>query len=100
MDTAQTSGQALFGGGGLFGAAAQTSSSGPFGSSGGDSQGGGGLFGKPGGGLFGQVEKQMDPSCIYTPMEQLTEAEKAAFLAPEFELGNVPTRPPPKELCF
>ena len=101
-DTAQPSGQALFGGAGLFGAAAQAGSGGIFGSSGGDSQGGSGLFGKSGGdgGLFGQVEKQMDPSCIWTPLDQLTEAEKAAYLAPEFELGNVPTRPPPKEWCF
>ena len=97
----QPSGQALFGGAGIFGAAAQTSTGGLFGSSGGDTQGGSGLFGKSeGGGLFGQVEKQMDPSCIWTPLDQLTEAEKAAYLAPEFELGNVPTRPPPKEWCF
>ena len=98
---AQPSGQALFGGAGIFGAAAQTSTGGLFGSSGGDGQAGSGLFGKSNGsGLFGQVEKQMDPSCIWTPLDQLTAAEKAAFLAPEFELGNVPTRPPPRELCF
>merc|ERR1712179_429435 len=89
--TPQPTGQSLFGGSGLFGAAAQSS------------VGGGGLFGKAdssGSGLFGQVEKQMDPACIWTPLDQLTEAEKAAYLAPEFELGCVPTRPPPKELCF
>lgn len=89
MSTTQPSGQALFGGSGLFGAAAQPS------------PGGGGLFGKSeSSGLFGQVEKQMDPSCIWTPLDQLTEAEKAAYLGPEFELGCVPTRPPPKEWCF
>merc|ERR1712215_341408 len=101
----QPTGQALFGGSGLFGsAAAQTSTSGLFGASGGDSSSsGGGLFGKPaggGGGLFGQVEKQLDPFCFWTPLDQLTEAEKTAYQAPEFELGNVPTRPPPKEWCF
>jgi len=53
------------------------------------------LFGKP-----AEVVKEMDPSGTYTPLDQLTEEEKAAFLAPEFELGSVPTRPPPKELCF
>merc|ERR1712179_774230 len=78
--TPQPTGQSLFGGSGLFGATAQSSVG--------------------GGGLFGQVEKQMDPACIWTPLDQLTEAEKAAYLAPEFELGCVPTRPPPKELCF
>jgi len=91
VSTTQPTGQSLFGGSGLFGAAAQTST------------GGGGLFGKSdssGTGLFGHVEKQMDPSCIWTPLDQLTEAEKAAYLAPEFELGRVPTRPPPKEWCF
>merc|ERR1712013_472454 len=90
--TSQPTGQSLFGGSGLFGAAAQSGGG-----------GGGGLFGKAdssGSGLFGQVEKQMDPACIWTPLDQLTEAEKAAYLAPEFELGCVPTRPPPKELCF
>ena len=31
---------------------------------------------------------------------QLHVDQEAAYLAPEFELGNVPTRPPPKEWCF
>ena len=82
-----TTGSSLFGGsqpasgGGLFGSTATSSS--------------GGLFGKP-----GEAVKELDPSCFYTPLDQLTAEEKAKFESLEFELGLVPTRPPPKELCF
>ena len=69
--------------------------------------GGGGLFGSStsstGGGLFGKAAEavaELDPACFYTPLDQLTDQERAAFSAAEFELGMVPTRPPPKELCF
>ncbi len=37
---------------------------------------------------------------LYTPMEELTPAEKEQFMADKFTLGKIPTRPPPKELCF
>merc|ERR1712029_232082 len=85
--TSSTTGSSLFGGsqpasgGGLFGSTAASSS--------------GGLFGKP-----GEAVKALVPSCFYTPLDQLTAEEKAKFESSEFELGLVPTRPPPKELCF
>ena len=37
---------------------------------------------------------------LYTPMEELAAAEKEQFMADKFTLGKIPTRPPPKELCF
>lgn len=36
----------------------------------------------------------------YTPMNELTEEEKAQFMATAFTFGKIPERPPPKELCF
>lgn len=40
-------------------------------------------------------------SCnYYSNLEDLTEEEKKAFEATEFELGKIPIKPPPKELCF
>lgn len=37
-------------------------------------------------------------SSTYTPLDQLSSDEKAAFQAPKFVLGKIPTRPPPREL--
>ncbi|KAK3595329.1 hypothetical protein CHS0354_004484 [Potamilus streckersoni] len=39
-------------------------------------------------------------SSLYTPMDQLTEDEKEQYVSPTFSLGRIPTRPPPRELCF
>merc|ERR1712110_294754 len=94
-----SSGQGLFGGSGgsgssLFGSS-QPASGGLFGLSSATTSAGGGLFGKP-----AEVVKELDPKCFYTPLEELTDQERAAFQCSEFELGCVPTRPPPKDLCF
>ncbi|XP_062590060.1 nucleoporin NUP42-like [Saccostrea cucullata] len=39
-------------------------------------------------------------SNTYTPMDKLTAEELAEFQATHFTLGKIPTKPPPKELCF
>jgi len=93
------SGQGPFGSGSgagssLFGSS-QPASGGLFGSSSATTSAGGGLFGKP-----AEAVKELDPKCFYTPLEELTDQERAAFQCAEFELGCVPTRPPPKDLCF
>ena len=36
----------------------------------------------------------------YTELDQLTEEELKAFEALTFEIGKIPMRPPPKQLCF
>lgn len=36
----------------------------------------------------------------YTPVDKLTSQELEQFKAPTFVLGSIPTKPPPKELCF
>ena len=56
---------------------------------------GAGLFGKP-----AEPVRELDLACFYTAAELLSEEEKAAYLAPAFTLGQVPIRPPPRELCF
>jgi len=53
--------------------------------------GGTGMFGK-------KVEDQLDSS-IYSLLQALSTEELEAFKAPRFELGKIPERPPPKELC-
>ena len=79
------------GSGGLFGTPAQPTA--------------GGLFGAPssgGGGLFGKAEeplKELDLSCFYSPLDQLSAEELEAYKADAFVLGKVPVNPPPKELC-
>lgn len=37
---------------------------------------------------------------IYTPLANLTPPELEQYQAQKFILGKIPTRPPPKELCF
>ncbi|XP_052771292.1 nucleoporin NUP42-like [Mya arenaria] len=37
---------------------------------------------------------------LYTPIEQLTDEEKQQFAAQTFTVGMIPTKPPPKEMCF
>jgi len=37
---------------------------------------------------------------VYTPMNELTEDEIAAYKADTFTLYQIPERPPPRELCF
>ena len=50
-------------------------------------------------GMFGKkIEDQLDSS-IYSLIESLTAVDIEAFRAPEFELGKIPEKPPPKELC-
>lgn len=36
---------------------------------------------------------------IYTPLDSLSEEERGLFAAPNFTLGMVPVKPPPKEYC-
>lgn len=40
-----------------------------------------------------------DPS-VYSKMEELSEAELAAFGAATFEIGKIPVHPPPQQLCM
>ena len=69
----------------------------------------GSLFGKQNGAsVFGNsrtnVPTDTDVNDIYisayTLLTEITDAEKAAFLSDSFEIGKIPMRPPPKELCF
>ena len=55
-----------------------------------------------GGSIFGQPLSsvaEISPS-MYTPMESLSASELEQYQAQKFTLGKIPTRPPPKELCF
>lgn len=45
-------------------------------------------------------ESQQEAPSIYTPMDKLTPEEIEQFKAPTFTVGKIPTKPPPKELCF
>ena len=54
---------------------------------------------KPTMGLFGQKIIPQKDSSIYTQLDDLTEEEKEQFSAVKFELGKIPLRPPPKEMC-
>jgi len=38
-------------------------------------------------------------SGVHSPLNELTEQEKAAFMAPTFSKGCIPLRPPPLQLC-
>ena len=50
-------------------------------------------------GMFGKkIEEQLDSS-IYSLLEALTTEEIEAFKAPIFEIGKIPEKPPPKEVC-
>lgn len=65
----------------------------------------GGLFAPVGGGnastgLFGQKLPEMTDSYRYTPLDQFTPEELTLLQSEEFELGRIPERPPPLELCF
>ena len=81
----------------LFGGATQTSTTHPFGGPPATSTTSGG-FGQ---GATGGASNVTDPkSQFYTPMDKLTPEELREFQAPQFTLGSIPTRPPPKELCF
>ncbi|KAK3088881.1 hypothetical protein FSP39_024958 [Pinctada imbricata] len=51
-------------------------------------------------GASGQPSESDVTSTVYTPIDKLTPKELAEFKAPHFTLGNLPTKPPPKELCF
>ncbi|GFO02056.1 nucleoporin-like 2 [Plakobranchus ocellatus] len=71
----------------------------------GGNSGGSGLFGKgspaqsnSSGPVQAGEAAAVEVSSIYTPLSDLTEAEKAAFKAKAFQLGKIPIRPPPKEL--
>ena len=54
-------------------------------------------FGKSGSQARGE-NTHANSSTMFTPLSDLTEFEKAAFEAKEFQLGKIPLRPPPKEL--
>lgn len=83
----------------LFGSGAQTGAS-PF--------SGSSNFGKstaaivPSGSAFGHSAGNQAgvTGSLYTPMDKLTREELEQFQAPTFTLGKIPTRPPPRELCF
>jgi nucleoporin-like protein 2 len=47
-----------------------------------------------------QTPAAAEESRTYTPMDRLTAEELAEFQATHFTLGKIPTKPPPKELCF
>jgi len=50
-------------------------------------------------GMFGKkIEEQLDSS-IYSLIQALTTDEIEAFKAPQFEIGKIPEKPPPKEVC-
>lgn len=65
------------------------------------------LFIQPaeGGGLFGKAEPtpaepvELDPSCVYSTLEELTADEIAAYNAPSFEAAHLPIIPPTQEMC-
>ncbi|CAH1773403.1 unnamed protein product [Owenia fusiformis] len=46
-----------------------------------------------------QATTAVNASKIYTPMDQLTSAEKEQFESQKFSLGNIPIRPPANEFC-
>ncbi|XP_022298978.2 uncharacterized protein LOC111107607 [Crassostrea virginica] len=52
----------------------------------------------PGG--AGATPQATAQSTTYTPLDKLTPEELAEFQATHFTLGKIPTKPPPKELCF
>lgn len=68
------------------------------------------LFGKsvsavpPGSGFGSPTSASQQPAgettSVYTAMEKLTAEEIEQFKAPTFTLGKIPTKPPPRELCF
>ncbi|XP_036356774.1 nucleoporin NUP42-like [Octopus sinensis] len=47
-----------------------------------------------------QSPPSLESLTIYTPFEDLTPPELEQYQAQKFILGKIPTRPPPKELCF
>ncbi|GAB1599746.1 nucleoporin-like protein 2 [Argonauta hians] len=47
-----------------------------------------------------QASAAPEPEDIYTPLANLTPLELEQYQAQKFVLGKIPTRPPPKELCF
>ncbi|XP_052707007.1 nucleoporin NUP42-like isoform X2 [Crassostrea angulata] len=60
-------------------------------------------FGNPtgsAGASFQSPQQTAAASKTYTPMDKLTAEELAEFQANQFTLGKIPTKPPPKELCF
>lgn len=56
----------------------------------------------PSGASFGQgAGDQLAPTgSLYTPIDKLTSEELEQFKASTFTLGKIPTKPPPRELCF
>lgn len=59
-------------------------------------------FGATASPIQGQTTTQAsgETTSVYTPMDKLTADEIEQFRAPTFTLGKIPTKPPPKELCF
>jgi len=45
------------------------------------------------------MASQQDDSVVYTPVENLTQIEIAAYQADRFTFDNLPINPPPKEAC-
>lgn len=56
----------------------------------------------PSGASFGQAAggQATLTGSLYTPIDKLTSAELEQFQAATFTLGKIPTKPPPRELCF
>jgi hypothetical protein len=44
-------------------------------------------------------DNEVDDSCLYTPLDKISEEDKLAFGATQFSLGKIPINPPPKEYC-
>ena len=54
----------------------------------------------PSGASVGAGDHLAPASSVHTPMDKLTRAELEQFQAATFTLGKIPTKPPPRELCF
>lgn len=47
-----------------------------------------------------QESQSGQTTSVYTPLDKLKNEELEQFRAPLFTLGLIPTKPPPRELCF
>ena len=54
----------------------------------------------PPGSAAGGGDHMATVTSVHTPMDKLTAVELEQFQAATFTLGKIPTKPPPRELCF
>ncbi|XP_023327531.1 nucleoporin-like protein 2 [Eurytemora carolleeae] len=51
-------------------------------------------------GLFGKsLIGELDPSCVYSTLQELTEQDIQAYSSSSFQLGQIPINPPAQEMC-